>query len=58
MSPIATYIEDKIKKLEMELLTDDEDDFIFCLKIPLMDRILFKVLTRKKSMKFTKFHGL
>jgi len=40
------------------LLKDDEDDFLFCLKRPLTNRIISKVLASKKSINFTKFDGL
>lgn len=42
----------------MKLVNDDEDDFLFFLKISLSDQIISKVFTRKKSIKFTKFTGL
>jgi len=48
----------KDKKLEIELLNDNTDDFLFFLKCPLTDRIISKVLNGKKSIKFTNFYGL
>ena len=44
--------------MKKELFNDDEVDFLFCLKHPLIDRIVSKILTRKKNIKFTKFDGL
>lgn len=51
-------MDERIDKLEKELLDEDEDDFLFCLKYPLTDRIISKVLVYKKSVKLTKFDGL
>lgn len=51
-------MDERIEKLENALLNDSEDDFLFCLKIPLIDRIISKLLVCKKSVQFTKFDGL
>lgn len=40
------------------MLVDKDDEFSFCLKWPLTDRIISKVFTRKNSIKFTKFTSL
>jgi len=47
-----------IETLEKELLNDYEDDFLLCLKYPLTDRIISKLLVGKKVVKFMKFDGL
>lgn len=48
---------ERVQKLEKELLNHNDDYFLFYLKIPLIDHIVSKVFTRKKSIKFTKFTG-
>lgn len=54
---LVTSIEERIQKLEKEML-NDADDFLFCLKQPLNDRIMSKAFIGKKSIKFTNFTGL
>jgi len=39
------------------LVNYGEDDFLFCLNCPFIDRIISKLLLGKKSVKFTKFNG-
>lgn len=36
---------------------DDDDDFLYCLKHQLIDRIMSKLFVGKKSLKFIKFDG-
>jgi len=45
-------VQERIEKLEKELQVDNEEDFLFCLKCPLIDRIVSKLLISKKSVKF------
>ena len=47
----VSLIEKMIPKFKKELLTDNDDNFLFYLKRLLIDHIISKVFIRKKSIK-------
>lgn len=53
---LTYHLQERIEKLEAQY-KNDNDDYLFLLKSPLSDRIYYKVLICKKSVKFSKFDG-
>lgn len=54
---IQNQLEAMLTKLERVTFNSDDEDFLFCLKWPLSDRIISRIYTGKKSITFTKFNG-
>lgn len=54
---IQKQLDTRLKNLEKATYNNDDEDFLFCLKHLLSDRIISWIYIGKKSIKFTNFNG-